>query len=403
MPKRWTKKLHLLWVWTLLIWGLTSAVFALQLSLGQESDWTATMLHVGGSWVVWPIIAPLFYVLAQTYPLEGSGWLRRLPIHIGAALIGLVSAIFVHEWIHDRLPRAEPPRFEVGGHTLHHWRKEDHGIVPGGEWFREKHRWDEELAGRRRGPGMREEGHGKHGHLHEAGFSRRQSFVVWQNGLLLVAVISISHALYFSRKSASRAQQAAELELSLNDARLKALTMQLQPHFLFNALNSIAALMHESVERADEMLVALADFLRLVLVAPQGALIPLDDEMRYIRQYLAIEKVRFGDRLVFEERLSGESLNVRIPFLLLQPIVENAFKHAFQKMETSCQLIIESAREGSSLILRVRDNGAGKEAVRAERTGLGNTRARLRLVYGVAASLRIFNEGGCVVEIQIPI
>ncbi len=360
------------------------------------------MLHVGGSWIVWPIIAPLFYVLAQIYPLEGVGWLRRLPIHIGAALIGLVSAIFAHEWIHERLPRAEPQRFDRGGYDLRQ-PMEHHGMGRSSHGFRERSRWDEDLAGRRGERGMREEGYGKSGHLHEPGFSRRQSFVVWQNGLLLVAVIAISQALYFSRKSASRAQQAAELELSLNEARLKALTMQLQPHFLFNALNSIAALMHESVEKADEMLVALADFLRLVLVAPQSALIPLDDEMRYIRQYLAIEKVRFGDRLVFEEQLSGECLNVKIPFLLLQPIVENAFKHAFQKMETPCKLIIQSECDGASLILRVRDNGAGKDAVRSEHTGLGNTRARLRLVYGAAAGLRIFNEGGCVVEIQIPI
>ena len=303
----------------------------------------------------------------------------------------------MHEWIHVRLPMLDPRSvFE---------REVEKNPGEGRKPLEKGKETERPDRGRARGGHgeMRSKRHleGDHDRRHE-GPGRHSTFLALQSSVWVLALIAGSHALYFSKKSSLRAQEAAELAASLHEARLKALSMQLQPHFLFNSLNSIAALMHEDVERADEMLVALADFLRMVLYGPTEGLVSLEEELKFLRRYVEIERIRFGDRLEYREEVSVGGLRCRVPLLFLQPLVENAFRHAFSKMSGRCELRIEAHPRDGGLLLRISDNGPGVGAEQAENLGLGNVRGRLSMLFGERAAFRVFNRGGCVVEIEIP-
>lgn len=380
-------------MWSFLGWALVTVALSLQFSGALASDWGQSLWRVGRAWIVWPFLSPLFYLLAHKAPLEQGVWRRNLPVHLGAGVLAWLLSVFIQEQIHVNFHAPE----EREGRAASLFRVGEPRETPLTEWERKNVEHRGGHGGRRHEEGHR---HDEEGHRHDEG--RRRFFFSWQNAVFLLAVIFGSNALYFRRMSAERARAALELEASLNKARLRALVMQLRPHFLFNALNSIAALMHESVERADEMLVALADFLRMVLNTPEQNEISLEQELQFARSYLEIEKIRFADRLEVYERVDEETKRCRVPFLLLQPILENAFQHGFASNPDGCVISIEARREGMGLVLRVADNGSGCADAFREGTGLANTRARLLALYGERASMRVVNEGGCAVEFLIP-
>lgn len=229
----------------------------------------------------------------------------------------------------------------------------------------------------------------------------------WHFNLLIYwVIVAVSFAFDYYRKYRERELTAAELQSQLAQARLQALQMQLNPHFLFNSLHSIAALMHEDVERADSMIARLSDLLRAALDRSDAQEVTLREEIDLIRQYLSIEQIRFGDRLNVNIEAAPEILDARVPNLILQPLVENAVRHGVEPRAKPGLIELRAQRLNGTLILEVSDNGPGisRDQPINEGVGLSNTRTRLRTLYGDAQSFELCQpcEGGFVVRMSIP-
>ncbi len=213
--------------------------------------------------------------------------------------------------------------------------------------------------------------------------------------------------LYFGTKYhdawQTERERSLHAEALAQRARLEALRYQIQPHFLFNTLNAISTLVVERRnEDAGRMISRLSDFLRLTLSAPVSEWIPLAEELDFIGRYLEIEQVRFGPRLAVRIDPGPGTLEVPVPSLILQPIVENALRHGVAAREAGGAITIEARREAGRLVLTVTDDGPGVQGA-GEGIGLMNTRERLRRLYDGAdrLELRSTNEGTRVV-IEFP-
>jgi len=232
-------------------------------------------------------------------------------------------------------------------------------------------------------------------------------FYDW-NLVIYAAIAGIGSAVAYYRESREREGQALRLEARLAQARLHALKAQLHPHFLFNALNGIAELIHEDPDLAERMVLGLAALLRVLLEEATTQEIPLGRELDFIRSYLAIEQMRFQDRLAVEWRVDPTVLAVPVPSLVLQPLVENALRHAAAPRAGACRVVIEAAPEGSALRLCVSDDGRGfvRDARGSipEGLGLSNTRSRLEQLYGPDGKLELTDApgGGARVTVTIP-
>lgn len=199
--------------------------------------------------------------------------------------------------------------------------------------------------------------------------------------------------------------RAARLETQLAQSQLQALRMQLQPHFLFNTLNSIAALTLSDPSRARSMIARLSDFLRLTLEERHLQRVPLSRELQFLNCYLGIQRIRFTDRLETRLSIAEDTLNASIPNLLLQPLVENALRHGLLPKSRAGTLTLTSHRDGGSLRLIIEDDGLGlPENGHREGIGLTNTRARLKAMYGGTARLDLTSlaSGGTRVELSFP-
>jgi signal transduction histidine kinase len=229
------------------------------------------------------------------------------------------------------------------------------------------------------------------------------------NLLVYGAIVLALHALDYYREWREREIQAAALEAQLAQAQLQALKMQLQPHFLFNTLNSISALNHEDPKAANRMIARLSELLRLSLDNDGAREVSLLQELDFLKRYLEIQQVRFGDRLHVRFDVTPETLEARVPNLLLQPLVENAIQHGIAPFAAPGEINIQASRENGLLCLRVTDNGPGLPAPKpaggaSEGIGLANTRARLQQIYGKAHRFELRNgtEQGAVAEVRIP-
>lgn len=222
---------------------------------------------------------------------------------------------------------------------------------------------------------------------------------------IYLAIASIAHALYYYRRAQERERKTLGLEAGLAKARLEALRMQLQPHFLFNSLNAIAELVHRDPDTADEMLVALGDLLRSTLETTDRQELPLQQELEFVERYLAIEKIRLGDRLQVALDIAPETRNALVPVFLLQPLVENAIRHGLEKKLETGVLKIAARLRDQLLELTISDNGTGLQSTLPTKEGIGlsNTRARLEELYGSSATLDLFYQEGATVRILIPI
>jgi LytS/YehU family sensor histidine kinase len=175
------------------------------------------------------------------------------------------------------------------------------------------------------------------------------------------------------------------------EAELSALQAQLQPHFVFNTLHAIAALIVRHPESAERMLVDLADFLRLTLQNARKETVPLSEELDFLQRYVRIEETRLMDRLTVELDVEEQALGAEVPNLILQPLVENAIRHGIAPRPGPGRVDVRARREGERLILEVADDGRGlpQNAVPSEGIGLSNARERLRHLYGEAGSLEL--------------
>lgn len=228
-------------------------------------------------------------------------------------------------------------------------------------------------------------------------------------------LVSICHAVLWSLRAKERERRAITAEAHLAKARLSALRMQLHPHFLFNSLNGISALIHTAPAAADDMIANLSTLLRLSLDSSDEQEIPLRRELDFLQCYLAIEQVRYGDRLRFESEVAAETLTAFVPGLLLQPIIENAVRHGLAPQCRTVTIRLVSCIEDGMLHLQVSDDGCGLQsrpqdgAEELHGIGLSNTRARLAELYGSNHSFEVRNgpaskgpSRGCLVDIRIP-
>ncbi len=229
----------------------------------------------------------------------------------------------------------------------------------------------------------------------------------WHFNLLIYwVIVAVSFAFDYYGKFRERELRAAELEKSLAQAKLHALQMQLNPHFLFNSLHSVSALMHQDVEAADRMIVRLSDLLRASLDNSDAQEVALRDELKFLQSYLEIEKIRFGSRLTVLTEIPSDLLDARVPNLILQPLVENAIRHGIEPHAKPGIIELSARLADGNLTLVVSDNGAGVADASSisEGVGLSNTRARLRTLYGEAHRFEFGNraEGGLRVRLTIP-
>jgi LytS/YehU family sensor histidine kinase len=177
--------------------------------------------------------------------------------------------------------------------------------------------------------------------------------------LAYLCIVTVASAARYALLYREREVQAAELEAQLARAELQVLKMQLQPHFLFNALNTIAELAHDDPNNADRLIARLGHLLRLSLEQAGHQVVPFRQELQFLTAYLEIEQTRFQDRLAVDTDISLDALEAGVPALLLQPIVENAIRHGTSSRTGAGEIAIRARRQGAMLTVEIRDNGPG--------------------------------------------
>lgn len=305
------------------------------------------LLFEAGDWLIYGLLSPFVLLLARRYPLTRDTLARRLPIHLTAS-IGLCAAWALAGWVLSfALFRSGP----YGGSLL--------------DWF-----------------------------LTSLPFGVAVYF----------AVLGVEHALFYVVAARDRETHAARLETQLAEARMGALRMQLQPHFLLNSLNAVTVIVRDrDTATATRILEQLGDMLRRVMRPDRPQQVPLAEELEFVRQYLGIETVRFSDRLQPTFAVDPAVAGAAVPEFLLQPLVENAVRHGLTRREGATLLRIEARRDGDQLVLAVTDDGPGPTGS-GEGVGLGTTRKRLATLYGDLARLDLTTtaEGGARVTVRLP-
>lgn len=220
-------------------------------------------------------------------------------------------------------------------------------------------------------------------------------------------VVGLAHGIDYYRRFKERENRALQLQAQLTQARLDTLRMQLNPHFLFNTLNSISVLMRRDVDTAELMLLQLSSFLRLTLAQDSSNEILLAEEIEYLKNYLEIETIRYQDRLTIHLDIDEEARVALVPHLIFQPLVENAIRHGVANCEADGRIEIRARRRNGAITLEVQDNGPGIQGLPeafVEGIGLSNTRARLNQLYGSSSHFELRNSeaGGVIVTATIP-
>jgi signal transduction histidine kinase len=346
------------------LWGALVLLFAAPLALSDPVSWRQAVSFGVSFWALWLLFLPAVAWLSFRFPIERRNLFRNVALHLLACflLAGANQAAFRGvSQLSFSPPRLEPPRRQPG-------------LRPG----------------RPSAPGT-----------FVAFLGLRAALDV----LVYWSLVGACQAVTNFRSSQERERRAAELEARLASAKLQALRMQINPHFLFNTLNSIAALIYVNPRAADEMLGDLSVLLRRSLDSMEEQEIPLAKELEFVGAYLSIEQKRFGDRLRLEQSVPEELKKALVPALILQPLVENAIRHGIEPQRSPGLISIEARHEGKELHLIVRDNGKGLPDKSVRRgIGLANTQARLQGLYGRVQSFSVAKAEpqGCQVDIHLP-
>jgi two-component sensor histidine kinase len=399
------------WLLISAFWLLIASASVLEATLLRSNSFTDALKSASIQWLPWVLLSPVILWLSTVCTLERATWLRNMWVHLAACILivgGLGAFVYFESPFGP--PRGQPRPFPGG--DARPFPHGDPSFQPrDGQPFRDNNSPNDHRDG---GPNDHppRDGDNHHGPPgpHRGPPSPARMILELSSFQLptYLAVLGAAHALIFSRRAKDRERRETELVSRLTQARLQALRMQLNPHFLFNTLNSIASLVYDQPRAADEMIGSLSELLRLTLSASDRQEITLREELRFLDQYLFIEQTRFGERLRIEKNIEPAALDTTVPILLLQPIVENAVKHGIESQLAPGVIGIEAQRSGDILRLRVTDNGRGPantaDGKLKEGVGLGNTRARLRELYGERGTLdfRAREGGGALVEIQIP-
>jgi two-component system, LytTR family, sensor kinase len=251
----------------------------------------------------------------------------------------------------------------------------------------------------------------------QTGWAKIEGFSIWLGFLYLftkkihldlltyAAIVGTSHAALYYRRYHEREAETHKLEAALARAQLQSLQMQLQPHFLFNALNTLSELIHRDARAADRMVARLGDLLRLTLERGSAHEVTLRQELEFVQKYLEIQQTRFHDRLRVEINARPETLDARVPNMILQPLVENAIKHGLAARASAGRVEISAVRRARALCITVGDDGQGlSDGAQREGVGLSNTRQRLAQLYDGQSRFELRNRasGGVEAILMIP-
>lgn len=238
-------------------------------------------------------------------------------------------------------------------------------------------------------------------------FARR--FISFSYLVCYWGVVGLHEGFQILKGSQEKELQVSILESQLSESQLQALKVQLNPHFLFNALNTLSALIHSDPAKADRMLIRLSNFLRISLEKTREESTTLGQEISVLEDYLDIERVRFGDQLQFSIEVPECLREALIPAFILQPLLENAIKHGIAGRPTGGRIHLRASQEDRVLVLEVRDNGlgvhGGNESAKGTNIGLRITRSRLERHYGLeqSFSLQFPEAGGALSRISLPL
>jgi len=338
---------------SILGWSLVAAIPTTSAYLGSGAPglpvWWAMFVKIGGYYYMWGLISPLLYRLTNRLPYRGRGLLMTVPIH-------LIVFTFLSFGL---------------GIIAHHSD------------------WQEWLFGFR-----------------AAGYHSMSFFTYALIVLCCFAIKFYRLSLLRQREVVEAKILSAQLDNKLNLARVDSLRMQMNPHFLFNALNSIAALVES--DRRDQAYAAieqLGDLLRRALSLSNTDEVTLEQELKFCKAYLMMEKIRFGDRLNIEWQVEESALRLEVPAFILQPAVENAIKHAVSVSTKTVELEIIATILNGELILSVIDDGQALSTVSSSTgLGIGNLRERLKLRFGPRAAVdSSAEERGYRTSIRIPL
>ena len=227
--------------------------------------------------------------------------------------------------------------------------------------------------------------------------------------ILYSAILSVMYSLEYYKRFHERERVSAKLETDLAESQMLLLKKQIQPHFLFNTLNAISSLIYQDTHKADEMIVLLSDLLRYTLSNLEVNEIPLKEELQYLKKYLDIEKIRFEDHLTIEKQIAPDTLDITVPTMLLQPLVENAIRHGIAKRAAPGKISIQTYHDTEFLHILVQDDGPGLSSAQRqnlqEGIGLANVRQRIQKLYGYPNGYVLTEApgGGLCVEVRIPL
>jgi hypothetical protein len=300
-------------------------------------------------WLLWALLTPLVLWLGRRYRLERANWRRVALIHLSAS----VSLALLHLVLQALLRYMAP-------------------LLP-----QDRLTWRDTL-------------------LSCVSYFHINLLTYW-------ATLGVAGAFDFYRRWQTEELHGARLKEQLARAGLQALQMQLHPHFLFNTLHTIGTLVEDEPRLARRMITRLGDFLRLTLEEDVVEVVSLGREMEFARAYLSIEELRFQGRLQAHYSLAPETTAARVPYLILQPLIENAIRHGLAPHAGPGRLELRAERHNERLRIEVRDDG-GKLALTHNGLGLANTRARLAQLYGPAGrlTLTLDGSGDTVAAIEIP-
>jgi hypothetical protein len=222
--------------------------------------------------------------------------------------------------------------------------------------------------------------------------------------LIYLAVLAAGLAREYFLREQQRRRETVLLEAQLATARLDALRMQLNPHFLFNTLHAVSALVERDPSGVRKMIARLSELLRHTLDKPAAEEVPLREELAFLQRYLDIMAVRFQGKLRVTQSIDDAARDARVPNFILQPLVENALEHGVSRATGDANIEIRARRDGDQLVVSIHDGGPGLDTAAEGGVGLANTRARLHALYGDAGgvTMRTEPEGGAAAEIRLP-
>jgi two-component system LytT family sensor kinase len=350
---RWTLIAIYFAAWGVLTLVFSSQSYAMAALKGEPMSWQNAFLWVVADWSAWALVAPLPMWIARRWPIGRDGFLTSGAIY----LAGFVATLTLHAGLYLAFDRA----LGIA------WRPEDPFITMWGLYMVKKAAFDT---------------------------------------LVYSALIGLVHGLSYYALYREREVQTARLTAQLAETRLHVLASQLQPHFLFNALNTVSALIRRDPDGADRVVARLGDLLRMSLQREGVQCGTVRQELEFLDPFLEIQRTRFQDRLTIVVDAAPESLDDHVPSLLLQPLVENAIKHGLEPKAGPCTVRITIRPDGAKLLLEVCDDGSGVAdgGPTREGIGLGNSRKRLQELYGAEATLTIAPgpSGGCCVRVLLP-